>query len=222
MYTHVCKYETLEKAYFAKKNGGAPGIDGIKFEDIENKGRETFLLNIREELKNGTYRPVKNRKCEIPKDNGKVRVLGIPTIKDRTVQGALELILEAVFEADFSPNNYGYRPNKSPHYALAQVRGSIFKGMTTVIDVDLSSYFDNVGHHIILGQVAKRIQDNNIMKLLKAILKVAGSKGVPQGGPLSPLLSNLYLTKIDWMFERARIQTQEQGYDRINYCCKTA
>lgn len=218
MYVHICKYETLETAYLnAKKNGGAPGIDGVTFEDIEESGRESFLLNIQEELKSGTYRPERNRRCEIPKDNGKVRISGIPTIKDRTVQGALKLMLEAIFEADFSPNNYGYRPNKSPHHALAQVRRSILRGMTTVIDVDLSAYFDNVRHHILLEQVAKRIQDDNIMRLLRMILKAAGSKGVPQGGPLSPLLSNLYLTKIDWMFEKARVQTQEKGYDEINY-----
>ena len=218
MYVHVCKYQALEEAYLkAKSNGGAPGIDGITFEDIEAKGRETFLLGIQEELNNGTYRPEKNRKCEIPKDNGKVRVLGIPTIKDRTVQGALKLIMEAVFEADFCPNNYGYRPKRSPHEALAQVRRSILRGMTTVIDVDLSAYFDNVRHHILLQQVAKRFRDDKLMGLLKLILKAAGSKGVPQGGPLSPLLSNLYLTRIDWMFEKARTQTQEKGYDEINY-----
>lgn len=218
MYVHVCKHETLEIAYLiAKRNGGAPGIDGVTFEDIENNGRESFLLNIQEELKNGTYRPVANRRCEIPKDNGKVRILSIPTIKDRTVQGALKLILEAVFEADFSPNNYGYRPNKNPHLAVAGVIRSIIRRMTTVIDVDLSAYFDSIRHHILLEQVARRIQDDSIMKLLKMILKVTGNKGVPQGGPLSPLLSNLYLTKIDWMFEKARVKTQEKGFDEISY-----
>lgn len=146
-----------------------------------------------------------------------MRKLSIPAIKDRTVQGALKLILEAVFEADFSPNNYGYRPKKSQHYAIAQVRRSILRGMTVVIDVDLSTYFDNVKHHIVLEQVAKRFQDADIMRLLKMILKATGSSGVPQGGPLSPLLSNLYLTRIDWMFEKARIQTNKIGYDEINY-----
>jgi len=218
MYVHVCKFETLEAAYLiARKNNGAPGIDGVTFQDIEYAGRKDFLSAIQEELQNKTYRPVKNRRCEIPKDNGKVRILGIPTIKDRVVQGALKLILEAVFEADFSPNNYGYRPKKNPHLALAQVRRSILRGMTVAIDIDLSAYFDNVRHHILLKQVAKRFQDDDIMRLLKLILMAAGKKGVPQGGPLSPLLSNLYLTWIDWMFEKARVQTQEKGYDELHY-----
>lgn len=218
MYAHVCKFETLEAAYLvARKNKGAPGIDGVTFDNIEQLGRRSFLIEIQKELQNKTYRPAKNRRCEIPKDNGKVRILGIPTIKDRVVQGALKLILEPVFEADFCPNNYGYRPQKNPHLALAQVRRSILRGMTVTIDVDLSAYFDNVRHHIVLEQVAKRFQDDDTMRLLKLILKAAGKKGVPQGGPLSPLLSNLYLTRIDWMFERARLQTQEKGYDEINY-----
>lgn len=127
------------------------------------------------------------------------------------------MILETVLEADFCQNNYGYRPNKSPHHALAEVRRSILRGMTTVIDVDLTAYFDNVKHHILLKQVSRRFQDDKIMRLLKSMLKSTGKKGVPQGGPLSPLLSNLYLTRIDWMFEKARIQTQENGYDEINY-----
>ena len=218
MYVHVCKLETLETAYLiAKKNNGAPGIDGVSFEDIEKAGRELFLKRIQEELRTKSYKPAQNRRCEIPKDNGKVRVLGIPTIKDRVVQGALKLIMEAVFEADFSPNNYGYRPKKNQHHALAQVRRSILRGMTVIIDVDLSAYFDNIRHHIVLNQVARRFRDDDIMRLLKLILKAAGKKGVPQGGPLSPLLSNLYLTQIDWMFEGARRQTQEKGYDEINY-----
>lgn len=194
-----------------------PGIDGVTFEDVEKAGRENFLAEIQRELLNKTYRPEKNRRCEIPKDNGKVRILSIPTIKDRTVQGALKLIMEAVFEADFCPNNYGYRPKKNPHLELAQVRRSILRGMTVAIDVDLSAYFDNVRHHILLEQVARRLQDDDIMRLLNLILKATGAKGVPQGGPLSPLLSNLYLTRIDWMFEKARLQTQEKGYDEINY-----
>ncbi len=186
MYVHVCKLETLETAYLiAKENNGAPGIYGVTFEDIEQAGRSDFLAGIQKELLSETYRPTKNRQCEIPKDNGKVRILSIPTIKDRTVQGAIKLIMEAVFEADFCPNNYGYRPQKNPHMALAQVRRSILRGMTVIIDVDLSAYFDNVRHHILLRQAARRFQDDHIMRLLQLILKATGSKGVPQGGPLS-------------------------------------
>lgn len=218
LYVHVCKLETLEKAYeISKKNGGVSGPDGITFETIERTGRTLFLEQIRTELVNRTYRPGKNRRCEIPKENGKTRILSIPSIKDRVVQGAVKLILEPVFEADFCPNSYGYRPGKSPHHALAQVRRSLLRGMTSVMKVDLSAYFDHIRHHLLLSLIAKRIQDDELLALLKKILKASGKEGVPQGGSLSPLLSNLYLTKLDWIFEKARCQTIEKGYDEINY-----
>jgi len=145
LFVHVTKIETLEEAYrIAKGNGGAPGIDGQKFEDIETAGRATFLAAVREDLITGRYKPLPNRKVEIPKGNGKVRTLQIPCIRDRVVQGALKLILEAVFEADFCPNSYGFRPKRSPHRALAEVRRSVLRRMSTVIDVDLSRYLDRV------------------------------------------------------------------------------
>ena len=115
---HVTKIETLEEAYrIAKRNGGAPGIDGQSFEDIEAQGRTAFLAEMREELVTGRYKPKPNRRVDIPKGNGKVRTLQIPCIRDRVVQGALKLILEAIFEADFCPNSYGFRPKRSPHRA---------------------------------------------------------------------------------------------------------
>ena len=197
MYVHICKYQILEEAYLISKgNKGAPGIDGVTFEDIERSGRTEFLKNIQKELVTENYKPQPNRKCEILKDNGKMRILGIPTIKDRTVQGALKLIMEAVFEADFSPNNYGYRPKKSQQYAVAQVRRSILRGMTTTIDIDLSAYFDNVRHHILLKQVAKRFQDDKIMNLLKMILTATGEKGFPQGGLCKALHNPPYAKKV--------------------------
>jgi retron-type reverse transcriptase len=139
---HITKIETLEEAYrIAKSNGGAAGVDGQKFEDIESAGRPAFLAAVREDLITGRYKPMPNRRVEIPKGNGKFRTLQIPCIRDRVVQGALKLILEAVFEADFCPNSYGFRPKRSPHGALAEVRRSVMRRMSTVIDVDLSKYF---------------------------------------------------------------------------------
>src|SRR5437868_11781184 len=169
LYVHVCKMETLREAYrMAKANNGAPGIDGVTFEDIEASGVEPFLEHIRDELVERTYQPMRMRRKEIPKDGGtKVRVLGIPTIRDRVVQGALKLILEPIFEADFQPGSYGYRPKKSAHTAIQCVRAAILQGKSYVIDFDLRSYFDTVKHHIVLAKVARRVDDEAILWLLK-------------------------------------------------------
>src|SRR3954454_18676415 len=143
LFVHVTKIETLEEAYrIAKRNGGAAGTDEQSFSDIEAQGLADFLRGIREDLITGRYKPMPNRRVEIPKGNGKVRTLQIPCIRDRVVQGALKLILEAVFEADFCSNSYGFRPKRSPHRALAEVRRSVMRRMSTVIDVDLSRYLD--------------------------------------------------------------------------------
>ena len=191
LYVHVCKMETLWSAYaLAKKNNGAPGIDGVTFADVEQAGVVEFLQQIRHELVTRTYRPARNRKQEIPKANGKVRVLGIPTIRDRIVQGALKLILEPVFEADFQPGSYGYRPKRTPQQAIGCVAEAIVYHKTRILDVDLRAYFDNVRHHILLEKVARRVNDGDILHLLKQIMKASGKKGVPQGGVISPLLSN--------------------------------
>ena len=219
LYVHVCKMETLREAYgMAKANNGAPGIDGVTFEDIEASGVEPFLEHIRDELVARTYQPMRMRRKEIPKDGGtKVRVLGIPTIRDRVVQGALKLILEPVFEADFQPGSYGYRPKRSAHAAVERVAEAIVRWKTRVIDVDLQGYFDNIRHHVLLAKVVKRINDAAVMHLLKGILKASGSKGVPQGGVISPLLSNLYLTEVDRMLERAKEVTRNGKYTYIEY-----
>lgn len=219
MYCHVIKEETLYEAYrLAKENNGTPGIDGMTFKQIEAAGLEQYLAELRQELEDGTYRPSKNRKKEIPKAPNKVRVLGIPTIKDRIVQGALKLILEPIFEADFADNSYGYRPGRTQHDAVTRVAKAGMRRLTTVIDIDLSAYFDNIRHHILLKKVFRRIKDPKIMKLLKMILKVNGKKGVPQGGVISPLLSNIYLNGIDQMFVKAVKETENKGYQQIEYC----
>jgi len=143
LYVHVCKMETLQEAYrMAKKNDGAPGIDGVTFEAIEEGGEESFLQQIRDELVPNTYRPMRARKKEIPKDGGKVRVLSIPSIRDRVVQGALKLILEPIFEADFQPGSYGYRIKRTAHEAVYRVAQAIDQRKTRVIDLDLRAYLD--------------------------------------------------------------------------------
>jgi RNA-directed DNA polymerase len=218
LYVHVCKKETLREAYaLAKRNNGAPGIDGVTFKAIERSGIESFLELIREELVSRTYLPMRNRKQEIPKSGGKgVRTLSIPCIRDRVVQGALKLILEPIFEADFQPGSYGYRPKRSPHDAVKHIAKEIARYKTRVIDLDLRAYFDNVRHHILLEKVAKRVDDNDVMHLLKLILKASGKKGVPQGGVISPLLSNIYLNDVDCMMEKAKEVTRDR-YTHIAY-----
>jgi RNA-directed DNA polymerase len=219
LYVHVCKSETLRQAYaLAKENDGAPGIDGITFEAIEAQGVDALLEQIRDELVRRTYKPLPSRKHEIPKDGGnKVRVLSIPAIRDRVVQGALKLILEPIFEADFQPGSFGYRHRKTAHEAVDRVAQAIVQEKTRVIDIDLRSYFDNVRHNRLLGKVAKRVDDDDVMHLLKTMLKANGRKGVPQGGVISPLLSNLYLNEVDCMLERAKEITRNGKYTYIEY-----
>src|SRR5512134_3497879 len=218
LFVHITKIETLEEAYrIAKSNGGAPGIDGQKFEDIEAAGRAAFLQAVRDDLVTGRYKPQPNRRVEIPKGNGKFRMLQIPCIRDRVVQGAMKLILEAVFEADFCSNSYGFRPKRSPHRALAEVRRSVMRRMSTVIDVDLSRYFDTIRHSVLLDKIAKRIQDPQVMHLVKQIIKVGGKTGVPQGGPFSPLAANIYLNEVDWFFDAIRRKTADGPYEAVNY-----
>jgi RNA-directed DNA polymerase len=210
--------ETLRAAYaMAKQNDGAPGIDGVTFAAIEAQGVEALLEQLRDELTGRTYTPLPARKQEIPKDGGKVRVLSIPAIRDRVVQGALKLILEPVFEADFQPGSYGYRPKRTAHDAIERVAKAIVQRKTRILDFDLRAYFDNVRHDRLLEKVAQRVDDKDIMHLLKLLLKASGKKGVPQGGVISPLLSNLYLNEVDKMLERAREVTRNGKYTYVEY-----
>src|SRR5262249_18764254 len=219
LYVHICKLETLRAAYeLAKANDGAPGIDGVTFEAIEASGVDVFLQQIRDELVAGTYRPMRNRRKEIPKEGStKVRVLSIPGIRDRVVQGAFKLILEPIFEADFQPGSYGYRPKRSAHDAVHRVAEAIVTHKTRVLDIDLRAFFDNVRHHVLLAKVAKRVDDADVMRVLKMRLKASGKAGVPQGGVLSPVLSNLYLNEVDRMLERAKEVTRRGKYTYLEY-----
>ena len=218
LYVHVCKRETLREAYrLAKANDGAPGVDGVTFAAVEAAGVEAFLDQLRKELVERTYRPQKARKVEIPKGGGKMRQLSIPTIRDRVVQGALKLILEPIFDADFQPGSFGYRPKKSAHTAIQRVTQAILEGKTYVIDFDLRSYFDTVKHHIVLEKVAGRIDDREVLWLLKLLLDASGKQGVPQGGVISPLLSNLYLNEVDRMLEQAKAVTRHKWGTAVEY-----
>lgn len=218
MYTHIWKMDVLREAYrLAKLNNGTPGIDRVSFDQIETEGREKFLLQISEELREKSYKPLPSRQVGIPKDNGKTRTLKIPAIRDRVVQGALKLIMEPVFEADFQPGSYGYRPNKTPHQALERTSEGLGKYLRHVIDLDLKSYFDTVRHDILLGKIAGRFNDDDLMRLCKKILKASGSRGLPQGSVIGPLWANLYLNDVDRMLEKAQKVTRDGKYERIRY-----
>lgn len=217
LYVHICKPEVLKESYrLAKQNNGAPGIDYLTFTDIEKYGVDKYLLELQTELINKTYYPNRNRLKEIPKAKG-TRTLGIPTIRDRVVQGALKLILEPIFEADFQDGSYGYRPKRAATSAVERVATAIVQEKTKIIDIDLKSYFDNVRHHLLLEKIAMRVSDKDIMHLIKLILKANGKKGVPQGGLISPLFSNIYLNEIDKMLEKAKSVTAEGKYTHIEY-----
>jgi RNA-directed DNA polymerase len=218
LYVHLYKVEVLWEAYrLARKNDGAPGIDGVTFEEIEAQGIEEFLGDLSHELRSGTYRPMPCRAVSIPKEGGKKRGLKIPTIRDRVVQGALRLILEPIFESDFQPGSFGYRPNRTAHDALGRVYEGLNRHLYRVIDLDLKSYFDSVRHDLLLLKLAQRIRDKHVLALCKRILKASGKRGLPQGSVIGPLWANVYLNDVDRMLERAQEVTRQGVYEVVWY-----
>jgi RNA-directed DNA polymerase len=219
LYVHICKLEVLQEAYrLAKSNKGAPGLDGVTFEEIEASGTEMYLQSLQEELQSHAYKPGKARKVKIPKADGKsFRELSIPTIRDRIVQGAVKLILEPIFEADFKDGSFGYRPKRSASDAIQHVSEAILQKKTKVIDLDISKFFDTVKQDVLLRKIATRVEDKDLLHLVKVILKASSRKGLPQGGPLSPLLSNIYLNSVDEILERLKQTTMSNGYYNLDY-----
>ena len=218
LYDKVYRKDIIEHAYhLVKANKGAPGIDGITFEALE-QGAERYLDAITEELKNKTYKPLPVRRVYIPKSDGSMRPLGIPTIKDRVVQMAVKLVIEPIFEADFHDCSYGFRPGRDAHQAMDEISLQLRCKNTQVIDADIRKYFDTIPHDKLLTAVAKRIVDKNILRLIKMWLKApiveeeagkrtfkGNDKGAPQGGVISPLLANIYLTTLDAAMKMARL-----------------
>src|ERR1700693_2277813 len=213
LYDKIYREDILNHAYaLAKSNQGAPGGGGQSFTEIEAAGLEKRLTGIRNDLRAKTYTPQAVRRVKIPKPGGCERPLGIPTIRDRVVQTAAKLVLEPIFEADFDPNAYGYRPKRSAQDAIRKVHELLREGYTDVVDADLSKYFDTIPHRELLQCVARRIVDRDMLHLIKMWLKVpvaerdengkprvSGGKGnscgTPQGGVISPLLANLYMNR---------------------------
>lgn len=214
LYDKIYRRDVLEHAYRScKANKGAAGVDGVRFEDIEASGEEQWLGELAERLKRKDYRPEAVKRVWIPKPNGKLRPLGIPTITDRVVQTATMLVLEPIFEADLQPEQYAYREERGAQDAVKAVHRLLSTGHQHVVDADLSGYFDSIPHVELMKSIARRIVDRHVLHLIKTWLEAPveeddghghrkrttsnrdAGRGTPQGAPISPLLSNLYMRR---------------------------
>ena len=244
LYDKLYRRDILEWAFVrCRNNRGAPGVDGQSFADIETYGRDQWLDELTEELRNGTYRPRPVRRVFIPKGDGKLRPLGIPCIKDRVVQMAAVLVLEPIFEADLEPEQHAYRPERRRLDAVRQVERLLRTGHTEVVDADLSGYFDSIPHAELMKSVSRRISDGRMLRLVKMWLETPveetdakGNRhrttrnkdqgmGTPQGAPISPLLSNIYMRRFvkGWKAggHEKRLAAKIVNYaDDFVICCK--
>jgi len=236
LYDKVYRVDILSHAYaLVRANKGSAGVDGVTFAAIEEReGVTAFIAELEDALRNKTYQPDPVKRVMIPKSDGSQRPLGIPTIRDRVAQMAVKLVIEPIFEADFCDTSYGFRPKKSAHDAVDDVAYAMNTGYTEVIDADLSKYFDTIPHAKLMATVAERICDGAILHLIQLWLKApvmevdkdgtkrtigggkGNRKGTPQGGVISPLLSNLYLHLLDRIWERNHLQ-QRLGARIVRY-----
>jgi RNA-directed DNA polymerase len=234
LYDKVWRADILSHAYrLCRANGGAPGVDGVTFDDLEESGVEPWLAALAAELREETYRPEAVLRVRIAKPDGGERVLGIPTIRDRVAQQAAKLVLEPIFEADFEPNAYGYRPKRGALDAVKEVHRAIQHGEVHVVDADLSKYFDTIPHRELMQSVARRVSDGKMLRLVKMWLTTpaeercdrgrtlrtgSGGSGVgtPQGGVISPLLANIYIHRLLKAWKRFGLE-RHLGARIINY-----
>ena len=228
LYDKITSERILREAYHkVKENDGSPGIDNITFEEIEQKGIDEFIKGIEEELKRGTYKPEPVKRVYIEKANGKLRPLGIPTIKDRVVQMSCKIVIEPIFEARFEENSYGFRPKRKAADAICKIREKVLsEGKKIVYDADITKYFDNIRHDKLQTLLMREITDKKVLNLLKMWLKTPISEdgkltksvcGTPQGGVISPLMANIYLNELIKEVNRKGSIFQKNGIDIITY-----
>ena len=221
LYDKIQRMDVLEEAWEAvRKNVGSPGIDGITIREIKKEGEEKLLKEIQAELKTKTYMPSPLRRVYIPKANGRQRPLSIPTVKDRITQTAIKLIIEPIFEPQFEPYSFGFRPDKSAHNAVDEIVKYLNFGCENIIDADITACFDNIDRHKLMEQVAKRISDGALLHLIRQFLDAGimedneihtQDRGTPQGSPLSPLLANIYLDQLDKKWKATGLSNKYGG-----------
>jgi RNA-directed DNA polymerase len=232
LYDKLFLAHVLEQAYKrCKANAGSPGIDDMTYADVEVYGRGKFLGEIQEELRRRTYKPQAVKRVWIEKENGGERPLGIPTIKDRVVQQACKMVIEPIWEADFSDSSYGYRPKRSAKGAVREIKRALKEGKDEVYDADLSKYFDTIPHDKLERALKERIADPRILHLIRLWLKTpiveedgkytggkSNRRGTPQGGVISPLLANIYLHLLDRIVNKAGGYFDKREIKMIRYC----